>query len=167
MSTTNRCWPECNLLFVTKYVWFARCYRHSLLLSKFVLMMKDCWFLDDSIIFLKMLSLLQVGLAPSYHPNQCISISLEFDGSREFLREYHFNMMTSSNGNIFTLLAICAGIHRSPVIFPHKGQRRGALMICAWINGWVSNGEAGDLRRQRAHYYVTVMTRVKVKQHIC
>ena len=52
------------------------------------------------------------------------------------------------------------GIHRSPVNSPHKGQWRGALMfslICAWIKGWVNNGEAGDLRRYRAHYDVTVM----------
>ena len=52
------------------------------------------------------------------------------------------------------------GIHRSPVNSPHKGQRRGALMfslICVWINGWVNNGRAGDLRRYRAHYDVTVM----------
>ena len=51
----------------------------------------------------------------------------------------------------------------SPVTgeFPaHKGQWRGALMfslICAWINGWVSNREAGDLRRHRDHYDVTVI----------
>ena len=52
------------------------------------------------------------------------------------------------------------GIHRSPVNSPHRGQWRRALMfslICAWINGWVNNGEAGDLRRHRAHYAVTVM----------
>ena len=52
------------------------------------------------------------------------------------------------------------GIHRSPVNSPHKGQWRGALMfslICTRINGWVNNGEAGDLRRHRAHYDVTVM----------
>ena len=48
------------------------------------------------------------------------------------------------------------GIHRSPVNSPHKGQWRGALM-CGWTNGWVNNGEAGDLRRHRAHYDVTVM----------
>ena len=30
-------------------------------------------------------------------------------------------------------------------------------LICVWINGWVNNGEAGDLRRHRAHYVVTVM----------
>ena len=52
------------------------------------------------------------------------------------------------------------GIHRSPVNSPLKGQWRGALMfssICAWINGWVKNREAGDLRCHRAHYDVTVM----------
>ena len=52
------------------------------------------------------------------------------------------------------------GIHRSPVNSPHKGQWRGALMfslICAWINPWVNNREAGDLRRHCFHYDVTVM----------
>ena len=54
------------------------------------------------------------------------------------------------------------GIHRSPVNSPHKGQWRGALMfslICAWINDWVNNREAGDLRRHRAHCDVIVMLR--------
>ena len=59
------------------------------------------------------------------------------------------------------LLAICAG--ESPGNSSHKGQWlwRGALMfslICAWINGWVNNREAGDLRRHRAHYDVTVIS---------
>ena len=52
------------------------------------------------------------------------------------------------------------GIHQSPVNSPHKGRWRGALMfffICAWTNGWVSNRDADDLRRHRAHYDVTVM----------
>ena len=52
------------------------------------------------------------------------------------------------------------GIHRSPVNSPHKGQWRGALMfslIYVWINGSINNGEAGDLRRHRAHYEVTVL----------
>ena len=49
------------------------------------------------------------------------------------------------------------GIHRSLANSPHKGQWCRALMfslICAWINGWVNNGEAGDLRRHRTHYDV-------------
>ena len=57
-------------------------------------------------------------------------------------------------------LAFARGIHRWPVNSPHKGQWRGALMfssICAWINGWVNNREAGDLRRHRGHNDVTVM----------
>ena len=52
------------------------------------------------------------------------------------------------------------GIHRSPVNSPHKGQWCGALMfslICTWINSWVNNGEAGDLRHHHTHYDVTVM----------
>ena len=52
------------------------------------------------------------------------------------------------------------GIHWSPVISPNKGQWRGALifsLICARINGSVNNREAGDLRRIRLRYDVTVM----------
>ena len=71
-----------------------------------------------------------------------------------------------------TFATICVGnspvklplykYHRRPstVNSPHKGQWRGALMlslICAWINDWVNNGEAGDLIRHRAHYDVTIM----------
>ena len=59
------------------------------------------------------------------------------------------------------LLAICAGNSPVPVNSPHKGQWRGALMfslICAWINGWVNYQEAGDLRRNRTHYDVIVMS---------
>ena len=53
------------------------------------------------------------------------------------------------------------GIHRAPVKSPHKGQWHGALvfsLICGWINGWVYNHEAGDLRRHRAQCNVTVMS---------
>ena len=59
-----------------------------------------------------------------------------------------------------TQLALCAGNSLVPVNSPHKGQWRGALMfslICIWINGWVNNPEAGDLRRHRGHYDVNVM----------
>ena len=70
-------------------------------------------------------------------------------------------MMTSSNGNIFHVTGhLWGGIHRSPVNSPHKGQWRGALMfslMCAWINAWVNNREAGYLKRHRAHYDVIVM----------
>ena len=70
-------------------------------------------------------------------------------------------MMTSSNGNIFPRYwPFVRGIHRSPMNSPHQGQWRGALMFsltCVWINGWVNNREAGDLRRYRANYDVIVL----------
>ena len=51
-------------------------------------------------------------------------------------------------------------IHRLPVNSPHKCQWHGALtfsLICARINGWVNNREAGDSRRHGAHCDVIVM----------
>ena len=50
------------------------------------------------------------------------------------------------------------GIHRSPGAL--NGQWRWVLvfsLICAWINGWVNNREAGDLRRHHANFDVIVM----------
>ena len=63
-------------------------------------------------------------------------------------------MMTSWNGSIFRVPGPLCGE------FPHKGQYRGGFMcslIWAWANGWVNHRDAGDLRRHRAHYNVTVM----------
>ena len=60
----------------------------------------------------------------------------------------------------FALLALCEGIHRLPVDSPHKGQWQETLMfslICPWTNSWSKNRDAGDLRRHRAHYDVTLM----------
>ena len=37
-------------------------------------------------------------------------------------------------------------------------------MIWAWINGRLNNREAGDLRRFRAHYDVTVTCHVKFEE---
>ena len=61
------------------------------------------------------------------------------------------------------------GIHRSPLNSPHKGQWRGALMfslICVWINDWVNNREAGDLRRHRVHYDVIVMQLISFNVYV-
>ena len=74
------------------------------------------------------------------------------------------NMMTSSNGNIFRVTSPLCGEFTGPGEFPtREGQWREALMfslIYTRIKGWVNNGEAGDLRRYRAHSDVTVMTTV-------
>ena len=73
----------------------------------------------------------------------------------EYLSWWRHQMETFS-----ALLAICAGIHRSPVNSPHKGpvtRSFDVFFISAQMKGWVNNGEAGDLRRNRAHYDVIVM----------
>ena len=59
------------------------------------------------------------------------------------------------------LLALCAG--NSPVTGEFHSQRpvtRSLMfsLICALTNSWVNNRDAGDLRRHRAHYDVTVVT---------
>ena len=59
-------------------------------------------------------------------------------------------------------------IHRPSVNSLYKGQWRGALMfyfICAGKIRWVSNRNAGDWRRYRAHYDVIVMCRVTDSTH--
>ena len=51
-------------------------------------------------------------------------------------------------------------IRRPPGKSPHKGQWLGALMfslIFAWINDWVKNHWAGNLRRHCANYDVNVI----------
>ena len=73
---------------------------------------------------------------------------------------YNSPMMTSSKETFSTLPPFCVG--KPPVTggFPPKDQWCGALMfslICAWTNAWASNLDAGDLRRNCAPFYVTVM----------
>ena len=75
-----------------------------------------------------------------------------------FIETYHDDVIKGKNFPRYWLFVW--GIHRSPVNCPHKGQGRRALMfslICVWTNSWVNNRDAGDLRRHRAHYDVTVM----------
>ena len=71
--------------------------------------------------------------------------------------------LNGANGSIPQCWPFVRGIHRLPENSMHKGQLRGALMfssVCAWIMGWLDNREAGDLRRHRTHYDVTVMTNI-------
>ena len=79
---------------------------------------------------------------------------------RKFRHNLFWNIMTSTNGGIFShYRPFVRGIHRWPVNFPHRGQWRGTLLfslICAWTNDWVNTRDAGDLRRHRSHYDVTV-----------
>ena len=70
-------------------------------------------------------------------------------------------MMTSSNGNIFRVTGHLCGDFTGPRWIPRTkvsdAELRLFSLIFVWINGWINNREAGDLRRYRAHYDVTVM----------
>ena len=63
-------------------------------------------------------------------------------------RRNRYHMMTSSNGNILRVTGHLCG-EFTALMFS---------LICAWINGWVNNREACDLRHHRAHYAVTTMS---------
>ena len=115
------------------------------------------------------LSFTNAGYTPTHIENSMIGISLHIPrGSLHDaeLKTWILAMMASSNGNPFPhYWPFVRGIHRSPVNSPHKGQWRGPLVfsfICAWINGWVNNHKASDMRRHRAHHNVTVMGNVKL-----
>ena len=75
-------------------------------------------------------------------------------------------MMTSSNGNIFHVTGpLCGELtgHRwIPLTKASDAELWCFLWSAPWINGWVNNREAGDLRCHRAHYDVIVM---KSAQH--
>ena len=71
--------------------------------------------------------------------------------------------MTSSNGNIFRVIGhLCEEFIGDRWIPPTKAIDA-ELWCFLWSkpekNGWVNNRDAGDLRRHRAQYGVTVMTR--------
>ena len=107
----------------------------------------------------KLLGLFAILLEQQYTFQLCIVVNYD--------KHLIFTMMTSSNGNNFRVTGhLCGGFTGPRWIPPHKGQWRGALMfslICVWINGWVNNGGAGDLRRNRTHYDVSEMTTLYIK----
>ena len=66
------------------------------------------------------------------------------------------------------LLALCAGISPMTDEFPAQRPVTGSFdvsLICAWIYCWGNNREAGDLRRHRVHYDVTVMREKRSLSH--
>ena len=78
------------------------------------------------------------------------------------------HMMTSSNGNVFRVTGPLCGEFTGHRWIPLTKARRGALIysfICAWINGWVNNREAGDLRHHRDYYDVIVMVQTGMLTH--
>ena len=71
------------------------------------------------------------------------------------------NMMTSSNGNFFCFTGPLCGEftgHRWILLTKASDVELWCFLWSApWINGWVNNREAGDLRCHRTHYDIIVM----------
>ena len=85
----------------------------------------------------------------------CVQITVS-NGTKNNPSWLHHQMETLSG-----LLAICAGNSQVTGEFPTQRPATRSFdffsLTYAWTNGWVSNREAGDLRRHWAHYDVTVM----------
>ena len=84
--------------------------------------------------------------------------------SKAFVRDQihgRFNMMTSSNGNIFRVTGPLCGEFTGPGEFPTQSPLTRSFDVFFDLrlnNDWVNNREAGDLRRHNGHYDVNVMT---------
>ena len=88
--------------------------------------------------------------------------SIGYSGAKHqyFAQYFHISWWRHQMEIFSASLALCAGKSPIPGNSLHKGQWHWALMfslICAWINDWINNREAGDLRRHRGHYDVNVM----------
>ena len=67
-------------------------------------------------------------------------------------------MMTSSNETLFRVTGPLYGEFTCQRWIPRtKASDAELLCFLCWINGWVNNREAGDLKRHRAHNDVIVM----------
>ena len=78
----------------------------------------------------------------------------------------NLHMMTSLNGNIFRVAGPLCGEFTGH-LWPPRTKASDAELWCflwsaPWINSWVNNREAGDLRRHCAHYDIIVMTKGKL-----
>ena len=70
------------------------------------------------------------------------------------------SMITSSNRNIFRVTGPSCGkftcLRWIPLTKACDEELWCFLWSAPWINGWVNNREAGDLRRHRAHYDIVI-----------
>ena len=100
--------------------------------------------------------MLQIGLV-----GPLLEVSCSIPHRLYLIVLFSLRMMTSSNGIIVRVTIHLCGEFTGPRwYYTHKGQWRGTFMfslICARINDWVNNGDAGDLRRHRTHYNVNIM----------
>ena len=91
-----------------------------------------------------------------------IGNNVEMSGIQVISPKWHrlgSHMMTSSNGNIFRVTGPLCGEFTGHRWIPRTKASDAELWSFCWINNWVNNHEAGDLRCHHAHYDVSVMGR--------
>ena len=91
--------------------------------------------------------------------NSCATIACEKGCSNLMACNWIITWWRHQMKTYSALLAICAGNSPASGEFPAQRPVTRSLifsLICVWINGWVNNREAGDLRRC-ACYDVIVM----------
>ena len=100
-----------------------------------------------------------------YHgfPCDCISTTCDVSVSRnericQCTVRCRYNMMTSSNGHIFRVTGPLCREFTGHLTKASDAELWCFLWYAPWINGWVNNREAGDLRRHHVHYDIIVMT---------
>ena len=78
-----------------------------------------------------------------------------------------FDMMTSSNGNSFRVTGPLCGEFTGPrwIALAKASDAELWCWYAPWINCWVNNREAGDLRCHRAHYDVTTIRYWDICRH--
>ena len=105
------------------------------------------------------------GQVPLYMCVSCCFLKFFFEHSearcaRKMLKKQQ-GMMTSSYENIFRITGPLWGESTShrwiPLTKSSRTRSFDAFLICTSTNGWTNNWNAGDLRRHRVHYDVTVM----------
>ena len=96
--------------------------------------------------------------------NSCMSFKCHWSNSalRQILGNNEQNVCTHDDVIkwIFRVTGHLCGEFIGTRWIPHTKASDAELwcfLWSAWINGWVNNREAGDLRRYRAHYNVIVM----------
>ena len=88
----------------------------------------------------------------------------------DFTTKRPSHTITSSNGNIFRVTGHLCGEFTGPRWIPAQRPVTRSFdfpLIFGWINGWVNNREAGDLRRYSVHYDVIVMKMATIFQKVC
>ena len=130
---------------------------HLLCGCNYLLMPQTQWRFTLSLSVKKAYVVLNASLRP--HTRE---LSLHKSPGLMLIFPSRVTMMTSSNGNIFRVTGHLCGEftgHRwIPGTKASDAELWCFLWSAPWINGWVNNREAGDLRRHHAHYDVIVMT---------